>query len=110
MTETKLQKFRNNLADYVETAKGYDQMSKRDAVIAALTVLTTDSAAHQDYMSVISHKDDDMLKEAIRLLEEWDERETQLAVLYCDSEPPVEEGSFVERLRKLIREYKEKNP
>jgi sulfatase maturation enzyme AslB (radical SAM superfamily) len=52
----------------------------------------------------------DMLKEAIRLLEEWDERETQLAIMFCGSEPPVEKGSFVERLRKIVTAYKEKNP
>jgi hypothetical protein len=40
--------------------------------------------------------------EAMHLLDEWDKRETALAIAMCGSEPVVQPGSFVDRVRRLL--------
>lgn len=41
------------IADYVETHAMYDEMTKREAVVAAVRVLTDDIGAAQNYLTAI---------------------------------------------------------
>lgn len=64
--DTKLA-FCTRIADYVETSEGYEKMTKRDAVMSALRVLTNDIGAAQDFIYAIGLKvdlyDEDNYKE-----------------------------------------------
>ena len=52
------QEFITSIADYVETGEGYSKYTKRDAVMAALRVLTEDIGAAQSFVNAIGVKID----------------------------------------------------
>ena len=52
------QDFITSIADYVEMGEGYNKYTKRDAVMAALRVLTEDIGAAQSFVNAIGVKID----------------------------------------------------
>lgn len=49
----RVEQLAERIADYVATSRHYDEMTKRDAIIAAVTVLASDSGAIEDYRAAV---------------------------------------------------------